>query len=588
MSLTAGSFSSCVQVRGSVPLYWSQDISTMMPKPPIRLDQADPYAHVAALHFDQMLQRFGSPIIILNLVKKREKRKHEKILSEEFYPAITNLNQFLPPEHGIEYIAWDMARYTKSKLCNVLDRLSMIAENVVKRTGFFVNRPDFYCHTLRPDERWGDLGGKVTPNGRLQTGVLRTNCVDCLDRTNTAQFMVGKCALAYQLYALGMIDKPKLQFDTDCIRLFEELYEDHGDTLSLQYGGSQLVHRVKTYRKIAPWTQHSKDIMQTLSRYYSNAFSDADRQDAINLFLQVFQPSESKPHLWELPTDFYLHHSDTMVLPHQQHSYTHWWTDGVLTFLPSPYDEAHCEKNRRKVTVKRVNRFDESIDIYTEIFKPYELTSFDDTFSIAMTNSAREFMPKTVGLDPSPFTVRKPDESAKSVLGSKSSKEEAVLQRKTAASAPPPPSEEQISSSSEDDSEEEREDEGTASQRSTPIRLSEPSDSVRAHEVQHPETYGLNLLAIPPDEDILIYHRSEIQEKLFNIITIYNSCFLCEYVAPVSLFPSDSIYEVSAPEVDIQSREVFECHVQTGRGWVRTLCQEDVLMYREYIKNRYM
>lgn len=52
----------------------------------------------------------------------------------------------------------------------------------------------------------------------LQTGVLRTNCVDCLDRTNTAQFMVGKCALAYQLYALGMIDKPKLQFDTDCVR----------------------------------------------------------------------------------------------------------------------------------------------------------------------------------------------------------------------------------------------------------------------------------------------------------------------------------------------------------------------------------
>uniref|UniRef100_A0A9J7XA73 FIG4 phosphoinositide 5-phosphatase n=1 Tax=Cyprinus carpio carpio TaxID=630221 RepID=A0A9J7XA73_CYPCA len=563
MSLTAGSFSSCVQVRGSVPLYWSQDISTMMPKPPIRLDQADPYAHVAALHFDQMLQRFGSPIIILNLVKKREKRKHEKILSEEFYPAITNLNQFLPPEHGIEYIAWDMARYTKSKLCNVLDRLSMIAENVVKRTGFFVNRPDFYCHTLRPDERWGDLGGKVTPNGRIQTGVLRTNCVDCLDRTNTAQFMVGKCALAYQLYALGMIDKPKLQFDTDCVsRLFEELYEDHGDTLSLQYGGSQLVHRVKTYRKIAPWTQHSKDIMQTLSRYYSNAFSDADRQDAINLFLQVFQPSESKPHLWELPTDFYLHHSDTMVLPHQQHSYTHWWTDGLLTFLPSPYDEAQCEKNRRKVAVKRMNRFDESIDIYTEFFKPYELTSFDDTFSIAMTNSSREFMPKTVGLDPSPFTVRKPDESAKSVLGSKSSKEEAVLQRKTAASAPPPPSEEQISSSSEDDSEEEREEDGTASQRSTPIRLTEPSDSSRLHEVftiKH---------ALTPAHDC--------------------SCSKHKLFAPVSLFPSDSIYEVSAPEVDVQSRAVFECHVQTGRGWVRTLCHEDVLMYREYIKNRYM
>ena len=40
-----------------------------------------------------------------------------------------------------------------SKLCNVLDRLSMIAENVVKRTGFFINRSDFYCHTVRPDDR---------------------------------------------------------------------------------------------------------------------------------------------------------------------------------------------------------------------------------------------------------------------------------------------------------------------------------------------------------------------------------------------------------------------------------------------------
>lgn len=35
----------------------------------LSVDQADPYAHVASLHFDQMLQRFGSPIIILNLVK---------------------------------------------------------------------------------------------------------------------------------------------------------------------------------------------------------------------------------------------------------------------------------------------------------------------------------------------------------------------------------------------------------------------------------------------------------------------------------------------------------------------------------------
>ncbi|XP_005914601.1 polyphosphoinositide phosphatase isoform X1 [Haplochromis burtoni] len=596
MSFTAGSYSSYVQVRGSVPLYWSQDISTMMPKPPIRLDQADPYAYVAGLHFDQMLQRFGSPIIILNLVKKREKRKHEKILSEELFRAVVNLNQFLPPSHCIDYIAWDMARYTKSKLCNVLDRLSMIAENVVKRTGFFINRSDFYCHTLRPDERWGDVGGQITSTGRLQTGVLRTNCVDCLDRTNTAQFMVGKCALAYQLYALGMIDKPKLQFDTDCVRLFEELYEDHGDTLSLQYGGSQLVHRVKTYRKIAPWTQHSKDIMQTLSRYYSNAFSDADRQDAINLFLQVYQPSEFKPHLWELPTDFYLHHTSTMAIPQDRRSYTLWWSEGVLSYLPVPYDEVPCEENMNKVKVKRMNQLDESIDIYTEFFKPYELTSFDDTFCIAMTNSAREFMPKTVGADPNPFTVRKPEETGKSVLGSKSSKEETILQRKTAASAPPPPSEEAISSTSEDDSEEDREDEGTVSQRSTPIKLlTESGESSRTQEEvyqQHmaKEPYGLNLAEFPSEDDLLIYqrfaHLGESQHRVERTEHINPANIIC--LEPVSCFPEDSIYAVLPPQVGKNSQEVFEGHVMTGQGQVRALCREDMLMYREYIKNRYM
>lgn len=45
--------------------------------------------------------------------KEREKRKHERILSEELVAAVTYLNQFLPPEHAIVYIPWDMAKYTK-------------------------------------------------------------------------------------------------------------------------------------------------------------------------------------------------------------------------------------------------------------------------------------------------------------------------------------------------------------------------------------------------------------------------------------------------------------------------------------------
>jgi hypothetical protein len=77
-----------------------------------------------------------------------------------------------------------------------------------------------------------------------------------------------------QFRALGVLGEGiDLEFDSDVIRMLEELYEDHGDTLALQYGGSQLVHRINTYRKTAPWTSQGNDIMQTLSRYYSNTFS---------------------------------------------------------------------------------------------------------------------------------------------------------------------------------------------------------------------------------------------------------------------------------------------------------------------------
>ena len=59
--------------------------------------------------------------------------------------------------------------------------------------------------------------------------------------------------------------------------MFEAMYEDLGDTLAVQYGGSQLVHRIKTYRKTAPLTSHSRDIYQTVQRYYRNAFTGSNQ-----------------------------------------------------------------------------------------------------------------------------------------------------------------------------------------------------------------------------------------------------------------------------------------------------------------------
>lgn len=45
--LRSGRFSSFVQIRGSVPVFWSQDPNKMVPKPPINFDLSDPYNEVA-------------------------------------------------------------------------------------------------------------------------------------------------------------------------------------------------------------------------------------------------------------------------------------------------------------------------------------------------------------------------------------------------------------------------------------------------------------------------------------------------------------------------------------------------------------
>lgn len=71
---------------------------------------------------------------------------------------------------------------------------------------------------------------------QLQHGVLRTNCIDCLDRTNVAQFAHGLTALGQQLHALGLADTPSIEPQSSAARELMDMYEDMGNVLSRQVG----------------------------------------------------------------------------------------------------------------------------------------------------------------------------------------------------------------------------------------------------------------------------------------------------------------------------------------------------------------
>lgn len=380
-------YTSYVQHRGSIPLYWTQDNTGVTPKPPIELNLVDPFYSAAALHFDNLFERYGAPIYVLNLVKARERTPRESKLLREFTNAINYLNQFLPSDKKIIHKAWDMSRASKSREQDVIGTLESIAEEVVTTTGFFHN---------------GD-GHTTVPS--VQNGIARTNCIDCLDRTNAAQFVIGKRALGHQLYALGVLSDTSISYDTDAVNMFTHMYHDHGDTIAIQYGGSQLVNTMETYRKINQWTSHSRDMVESFKRYYNNSFLDGQRQEAYNLFLGNYIFTKGGPMLWDLSTDYYLHHADPRAWAFKKRrSYISWYTPKFLEprTLPKPVlprDPTH---------EKPLGFFD---DYWLEYYKPLAVSSLLKVFTYpGKINSTIRYMPirstQEGRYDLSPFKVR--------------------------------------------------------------------------------------------------------------------------------------------------------------------------------------
>lgn len=395
------SFSSFVQHRGSIPLHWSQTVDGVNPKPPIELNVVDPYFRAAALHFNNMFERYGTPVFVINLIKTRERTARETILGKEFTESIAYLNQSLPPEHRLRYSAWDMSRASKSPDQEVISTLEKIANDTLSSTGFFRSDPD----TIH-----------------LQSGVARTNCIDCLDRTNAAQFVIGKLALAMQLHSLGILADPAdLMYDCDCVSMLIEMYHDHGDTIALQYGGSHLVNTMETYRKINQWSSHSRDMLESIRRFYNNSFLDAQRQEAINLFLGYFDVSADSGtqrdgkelNLWDLENDERLHHDLGATLQPRPH-YRRWFRAKMVADCGKHELDASAVQNRSDRLTLADSRY------WDEYYKPKVLSTVNKIFAYGINStalfsrrisapaesSAAQDRLLEFDVDPSPFTVR--------------------------------------------------------------------------------------------------------------------------------------------------------------------------------------
>ena len=416
--------SSVVQVRGSIPLFWSQQASPLSPKPDIMLARHDPFYEATKKHFSQLQARYGA-CVALSLVKASEKRPRETLLRREFAAAIDAINATSPvagidapspPPPHVVLCSWDFSRRAKrSHAAEVLRSLSTLCTGALAITGVFVTprpvqlgvpprsrassaaaqaaasslgwvvdggdpptrvaRSAFRAagaeSVLGPESEEEEDAAEAAAGGLLhcspgeggdpfgagcqQVGVLRTNCIDCLDRTNVAQFAYGVTALGVQLMALELSDEATLAADSPLVESLSLLYQHMGDALAWQYGGSDAhSHMLQaaavpaaspsayTAAAVGPqggpgaiagipgavgglaaWRtagSYSRQWLTSAQRFYSATVTDGEKQDAINLFLGHFVPQRGRPALWELDNDVWLHARATGLPAIQQFS----------------------------------------------------------------------------------------------------------------------------------------------------------------------------------------------------------------------------------------------------------------------------
>nr|CCC95160.1 putative synaptojanin (N-terminal domain) [Trypanosoma congolense IL3000] len=292
-----GNFTSYVQVRGSVPLHWFQP-PTQLPKPPIKMGVSNLYYTDTCKHFQELLEDYGAPIIVVNLLKQREKIVRESALGAEYKRAVETLIGYAAePWLGGDEKQDEILIYREFDIRagaqNAWNKTTSLAEDFCAKNGFFAcvggaaAKNDFQCWSDAVDENEhsGCSNGIEFMNVRLQNGVLRSNCLDCVDRTNLFQFFFGLHVLGYQLHALGLLHSPAdISLSPQVQGLFLQMYLLVGDIVAMHYGGSAQVGAGVLNRGTG-W-----DKMMGIKRLYNNILGDREKQLFMNLFLGRYQP----------------------------------------------------------------------------------------------------------------------------------------------------------------------------------------------------------------------------------------------------------------------------------------------------------
>ncbi|XP_013005201.1 synaptojanin-1 isoform X6 [Cavia porcellus] len=242
------SVSSFIQIRGSVPLFWEQP-GLQVGSHRVRMSRGfEANAPAFDRHFRTLKNLYGKQIVV-NLLGSKE---GEHMLSKAFQSHL-KASEHAADIHMVNFDYHQMVKGGKA------EKLHSVLKPQVQK---FLDYGFFYFN-----------GSEVQ---RCQSGTVRTNCLDCLDRTNSVQAFLGLEMLAKQLEALGLAEKPQLV--TRFQEVFRSMWSVNGDSISKIYAGTGALEGKAKGGKL-------KDGARSVTRTIQNNFFDSSKQEAIDVLL---------------------------------------------------------------------------------------------------------------------------------------------------------------------------------------------------------------------------------------------------------------------------------------------------------------
>ncbi|GFY72814.1 synaptojanin-1 [Trichonephila inaurata madagascariensis] len=288
---------SYVQIRGSVPLFFEQP-GLQVGSHKVKLSRgSEASAPSFDRHLTQIVKRYGDQVLI-NLLGCKE---GETLLSKMFqnHHKVSRYNTSIP------YIAFDYHAQCRGGKQENLDILRRKIVPYLESFGFFYKNSDGMQN--------------------CQKGTFRTNCLDCLDRTNNVQTFIGLEILKQQLKALSITDQP--QINSRFYEVFKQMWIQNGDQVSKMYAGTgALEGRSKL-----------KDGSRSVVRTIQNNLLDSSKQEAIDILLlgdvlysETAERARSvlPPSMLNLPAGFL----ETFLKCKSEYSYTSKISVGIATW----------------------------------------------------------------------------------------------------------------------------------------------------------------------------------------------------------------------------------------------------------------